>query len=74
MPRKRKRISREELHAELLQTNERYRRLAERVEAGRSPAEREAFPLGSEPFSREVDRKLRERIARYEGKRRRASS
>lgn len=62
---RKKRINREELHAELMQTDEGYRRLAERVEAGRTEEERRAFPLGSEAFSREVTRMLEEQIARY---------
>jgi hypothetical protein len=44
------------------------------VDSRRTPAEREALPLGSDAFKREVDRQVRETLARYEGKRRRASS
>ncbi len=65
---KRKKRSREERHAELMKTDPIYRRLAERIEEGRTDAERAAFPLGSEAFSREVTRKLEERIAYYNAK------
>ena len=71
---RKKRISREEHHARMMRTDDRYREFAEFVDSRRTPAEREAFPLGSEAFSREVDRGLRETLARYEGKFRRANS
>jgi hypothetical protein len=61
---KRKKRSREEIHADLMRTDSTYRRLAERIEAHRSDAEREAFPLGTEAFSREVTRRLEERLSR----------
>jgi hypothetical protein len=74
MARRRKRSDWQDVHERRMKTDAGYRRLAERVDAGRTAAEREAFPLGSEEFSREVTRKLKETIARYEGRRRRASS
>jgi hypothetical protein len=61
---RKKRMSREERHAELMRTNDGYRRLAERVERRRSDEERAAYPLGSEAFSLKVTRDLRERIDR----------
>jgi hypothetical protein len=36
---------------------------ADRIEEGRTPEERAAFPLGSEAFERESSRRLEERIA-----------
>ena len=57
MPR-RKKIDRAQLHAELMQTDELYRRLGERIDAARTASERARFPLGSEAHSREVMRKL----------------
>jgi hypothetical protein len=64
---KSKKRSREEIHADLMTTDPTYRRLAERIEARRSDADREAFPLGSEAFSREVTRRLEERLSRRGG-------
>jgi hypothetical protein len=63
----------EELHAELIRTDDGYRRLAERIEANRTDAERAAFPLGSDAFSNEVWRKVEERLAHH-GRSRRATS
>lgn len=62
MKRKRRR-TREEIVAELIRTDPGFRRLAERIEEGRTPEERAAFPLGSEAFERESRRRLEERIA-----------
>ena len=45
-----RKLSREKHHALMMRTDDGYRRLAERVEAGRTPAEREAFPLASKEF------------------------
>ena len=60
---KKKRRTREEIVQNLIRTDENFRRLAERIEEGRSDEERAAFPLGSEAFSRETQRRLEERIA-----------
>lgn len=60
---KKRRRTREEIVEELLRTDEGFRRLADRIEEGRTDEERAAFPLGSEAFSRETQRRLEERIA-----------
>jgi hypothetical protein len=60
---KKKRRTREELVQELIRTDEGFRRLAERIEEGRTPEERAAFPLGSKAFERKSRRELEERIA-----------
>jgi hypothetical protein len=65
MKRKRKR-TREERFAERLRTDPVLRRLADRIEEGRTDEERAAFPLGSEAFSRETRRQLEERIQELE--------
>ena len=65
---KRKKRSAGERHAELMKTDPLYRRLAERIEEGRTDAERAAAPLWSKEFSDEVTRMLEERIAYYEAK------
>lgn len=70
---KRKR-TREEIHADLMRSDESYRRLAERIDARRTPEERARLPLGSEAFSDEVTRQLERRVARGTQARRRASS
>ena len=72
MKKKRKRSS-EEIHAELMRTDENYRRMAELIESRRTDEERAAVPLGSEAFSREPWRQVEERIAYYEARRREAS-
>jgi hypothetical protein len=70
MKRKRRKTH-EEIVEELLRTDEGFRRLADRIEEGRTPEERTAFPLGSEAFARESQRRLEERIAELQ---RRAAS
>jgi ferredoxin-NADP reductase len=70
---KRKRRSREEVHAHLMRTDSTYRRLADLIEARRTDADREAYPLGTEAFSTDVTRRLQERTA-HDAARRRESS
>lgn len=67
---KRKKRSREEIHADLMRTDSTYRRLAERIEANRTDTDREAFPIGTEAFSREITRRLEERLSRHDRTRR----
>jgi hypothetical protein len=70
---KRRKRSRAEIHARLMRTDPTYRRLAELVDARRGDEEREALPLGSEAFSRDVTRRLKARLASYDERRREAS-
>jgi hypothetical protein len=53
----------EERVQERMRTDDGFRRLVERIEQGRTPEERAAFPLGSKAYERKSRRELEERIA-----------
>jgi hypothetical protein len=58
-----KRKTRRERHEELIRTDPGFRRLVERIEQGRTPAERAAYPLWSRAWEEKSRRELAERIA-----------